>query len=72
MRIRYEVIIKKDKKKVSLPISEIWLEDDGFIFPVPSTFSVSRSVYGFIAKHDAQFNHALKKQHPEICGYENL
>jgi hypothetical protein len=72
MRIRYEVIIKKDKRKVHLPINEIWLEDDGAIFPVPSTFSVSRPVYGFIAKNDAQFEHALKKLYPDVCGYENL
>ena len=72
MRTKYQITLKKNGKKIPLPLDEIMLHDDGFIAPAPSTFTVSRPIYGFIAKFDKEFFHSLQKNHPDVCGYENI
>lgn len=69
MRDRYEVILKKNGKRVELPISTVWIEDDGKIFPCPSCISTSKSVFAFIRKFDPLFDHAMSTNYTHMDNY---
>ncbi len=63
---KFEVILKKNGKKVRLPVDTLWLEDDGVIIPTPCSFTTGVPVYRFIRKFDARFDHSMaaRYSHP--------